>query len=302
MKKNRDVLIILLVLGLGLWALPFIAKTAFSQQEINESYWVNATVNVTNAAPQVFDVKLPPVIDLNAYSNTTVQCNVTTYDYNNDTIRLNASLFYNTQSPIGAVDQNYRYLNTSCSNVSGIQDYQINWTCTFSVNYFANNGTWYCNATAIDENDAILTNQSGASEINPLIAIKMSEVLDYGDYEAGAETDMATANITSAGNRDMNISVEGWGNAEDDGLAFVCEYGSSIPIGNEAWGLTTPLPFSFMTALTNNPDEIEAFTVPQRTSETEEVINTTYWKVQIPMTAIGYCQGKIRFTAVDKGN
>ncbi len=303
MKNGNKIVLVILMIAMVIWVLPFLAKNTSSQgQEINDTYLVNTTVNITNAAPLVKDVSIPDSISLTADANTTVQCNVTTYDYNNDTIQVNASLFYNLESPVGPVDQNYRYINSSCTNVSGIQDYEINWTCSFQVNYFANNGSWFCNATAIDENDAVLTNQSSAGVVQPLIAIKMDDVLDFGDYAAGEISDSVTANVTNSGNRNLNITVEGYGQTPGDGYAMVCEYGSSIPIGNERYQ-TSDLPYTFMVPLTGTAAKIpDPWYVPQRTDESNEVTNTTYWRVQVPIDAVGLCNGKIKFSAIDRGD
>jgi hypothetical protein len=42
------------------------------------------------------------------------------------------------------------------------------------------------------------------------------------------------------------------------------------------------------------------FHVLQRTNETEESKNATYWKVYIPVGAAGVCNGKLMFTATDR--
>ena len=95
-------------------------------------------------------------------------------------------------------------------------------------------------------------------------------------------------NITNAGNRNINITVEGYGATVGDGYAMVCEYGSTIPIANEHYG-TSELPYSFMVPLTGSGVQFDSpFFVPQRTSETQDQVNSTFWRLQIPVTAIGF--------------
>ena len=54
-----------------------------------------------------------------------------------------------------------------------------------------------------------------------------------------------------------------------------------------------------MTELTGSNLLIENFLVPQRIWETYDQVNSTFWKVQIPVGAGGICDGKIMFTATD---
>jgi hypothetical protein len=281
-----------------LWLMPFLSVIGKSQT-YNETYVVNTTVNITNSNPQVYDVVLPADINLVAYGLQQVMCNLSTYDFNNDTLVVNATLFQANETIEGPIDQNFRYINYSCTPLT-VQDFSMNWSCVFDVQYFANNGTYYCNATAIDPKNASSNNQSGASYINSLVAIKLEPVLDYGQLEVGQISNDTQANITNAGNRHANISVKGWGAAEGDGLSFDCDYGS-IPVGDEKYSIVSETAYSSMTSLSDVSVNITGFTVPQRIDESLESINSTYWKVYIPVGAGGLCTGKILFTASDTG-
>jgi len=269
-------------------------------QLYNETYIVNTTVNITNAAPDVLNVVIPSSIDLLAYDNITVQCNFTVYDFDNNTDRANATFHYYTASAAGPQDQNFRYSNTSCSRVTPI-DFYTNFTCTFSVNYFANNGTWYCNATGIDALNSTGTNESSPGTVNPLVAIKMDPVLDYGELGVNQESNDTLANITNAGNRDANISVQGGGNTLGDGLSFNCTFGT-IDVDFERYDIVNGTAWSSQTPLTASSAMISGFYVPQRTDEATDSINSTYWKLKIPVGAGGVCNGKILFSATDRGN
>ena len=296
--SNKKQLLGIILLVFLLWLMPFWSRTGISQT-YNETYLLNTTVNVTNSAPMVYDVLIPAEINLIAYNALELQCNVSTYDYNNDTLQVNATFFRSNESTIGAIDKNYRYLNSSCLPAT-VQDYYMNWTCTFNVSYFANNGTWFCNSTAVDTRGGFASNQSSMGTVNSLIAIKLDPVLDFGQLEVGQTSNDTLANITNAGNRAANISVKGWGSVEGDGFAFDCEFGS-INIENEKYSITNGTTYSSMTALTVNSVNLTNYFVPQRVDEEIDSVNSTYWKIYIPNGAGGLCTGKILFTASDKG-
>jgi hypothetical protein len=297
--KYYSVILFALILFFVIWlSLLFEPKESLGQP-YNTTYLVNTTVNITNSGPIVFDVTLQTPIDLIAYDNLTVECNASVFDYDNNTQGLNATLHQSTVSPIGTADQNFRYLNTSCTQKTPT-DYYTNFSCTFTLRYFANNGTWYCNATAIDTLQGVGTNQSNQATINPLVAIKMDSVLDYGNVGANQISNDTVANVTNVGNRNANISVLGYGATEGDGLAMVCTFGS-IPVSNERYNITSNNTFGLMNQLTGASAMIPRFYVPQRTDEAIDSTNQTYWKLFIPAGAGGICNGKILFTASDRG-
>ena len=301
MKRENiwGVTLFLVTTLLFLWLVPFFSELGFGQP-YNSTYLVNTTVNITNAAPNVLNVVIPTFIDLLAYDNVTVQCNFTVYDFDNNTVGANATFYYTGAAAAGPQDQNFRYLNTSCTRMTPF-DFYTNYTCTFSVNYFANNGTWFCNATGIDGLDGAGTNVSSGGAINPLVAIKMDPLLDYGELGVNQESNDTLANVTNAGNRDANISVQGGGNVLGDGLSFNCTFGS-INVDYERYDSVNGTAWSAQTPLTVASAMISNFYVRQRTDEAQDSINATYWRLKIPIGAGGVCNGKILFTASDRGN
>lgn len=290
-----ELILIGLFILFGLWMTPFMLE---STQAYNSTALVNTTVNITNAAPMVKLVRIPTPTNLVAYNNRTIYCNVTTYDFDNDTLVVNASFHYSTSGPQYPTDQNSHYKNISCTRTS-IQGFYMNWSCGFRVNYFANNGTWYCNSTASDAS-AYSSNSSIAGTINPLVALKATPLIDYGNLPTLNISSEQIANITNGGNRNINISVTGFGSTLGDGLAMVCDSGS-IGVGNEAYDRSSGSPFAFMNPLTASSVKIDNFWVNQRVSETNDSLNRTYWRIQIPTGAGGVCNGKLLFTASDRG-
>jgi hypothetical protein len=128
----------------------------------------------------------------------------------------------------------------------------------------------------------------------------MDSVLDFGNLGVNQESNETTANVTNAGNRNTNISVEGYGVTPGDGLAMACTFGS-IPVGNERYDILNGTSYSFMYQLTGGTTMAKNFYMPQRTSESADSTNKTYWKILIPGGAGGVCNGKILFTASDRG-
>jgi hypothetical protein len=292
----------LLVGAFLFWAMLLSGPNLSFSQLYNSSYVVNTTINITNAAPAITAIALDPVVNLNSYSVQQVSCNLSVYDFDNDTLSVVGRLFLDGTVTSGSPDDNNtKYTNSTCSRTTP-QDLNMNYTCVFNVWYFANNATsWICNATVSDAGIVPASNLSNFATINPLLAIKLDPLLDYGQLEVGQTSADTLANITNAGNRDANITVKGWGAAEGDGLAFVCDWGT-ISIDNERYSRVGGTAYTSMTQLTINEAFFPNYFVPQRTDDALESINSTYWKVYIPVGAGGICDGKILFSAYDRGN
>ncbi len=301
MKKEINYLSILFIICFmlfGIW-LYLLVGPYVAMADINETSILNTTVNISNSGPEVRTVTIANQIYLTAYDTQNVECNVTVYDYDNNIAGVNATFFYYQNSPTDPDHNATHYTNTSCTATSP-WDYAMNFSCTFDVEYFANNGTWYCNATAWDDDNAAGNNQSDAGVINPLVAIYVPGLIDYGELAKGDISATALpANITNAGNRDINISVEGWGVNRADGWAMNCTYGhidvqyERYNSTNEAWANMYQLTSTGSTVMIPN------FWIDKRDSNTEESWNATYWRLEIPAGAGGICNGKILFEASD---
>jgi hypothetical protein len=308
-KENRTYLVMIVLLGiLSFWLLPFLADMT-SGQYYNSTSLVNTTVNITNSAPLVTRIILDTPINLRSYNTTYVYCNVTIFDFDNNTVFVNATFYEASAVNSGSQnDGNNHYTNTSCSRVTPQSQY-MNYTCTFNVQYYADNSTtWICNVTALDFNvthkddwGMVPTyNVSNNATINPLVAIKMDSLLDYGEWQVGQISNDTVANITNAGNRPTNISVSGYGSTPSDGFAFICQFGTII-LNEERYSNVNGTAFASMTPLTSADIMLSDYIIPQRISEQEDQVNSTFWKVRIPIGAGGVCNGKILFTASDSG-
>jgi len=300
-KENINIALLILAGVFMLWLMPFIIPQTWSQT-YNTTALVNTTVNITNSAPLIYAIAMDTPITLVAYNNKTVFCNVTVYDFDNDTLSVNATFYIDGVSqPSDADDGNNHYTNVSCARTTP-QNPEMNYTCSVRFNYYADNtSNWYCNVTVADGGLVDSSNISNSATVQPLVAIKLPTLLDFGDLAVGQISNDTLANVTNAGNRDANISVKGYANTEGDGLAFDCDFGS-IALNYERYDATNGTVFTSMTPLTSDLVNITNYYVPQRTSETNDSLEPTYWKVQIPVGAGGICEGKILFSAFDRGN
>ena len=266
-------------------------------QNVNGSASFNLTV-LENFPPQVSAVSIQDPIDLSPGSSLFVTCNATIRENNNisDIIGVNATLFQESTGHFAPDDNNDHYTNASCHSLQN-STFESNYSCGFSMQYYANNGTWRCNVTATDQYNA--TGFSPAPFlVNELLALDITpSAIDYGRMQAtNASLDNVNMTVTNLGNVPFNVTVEGYGALSNDGLAMVCETGS-IPIPNQRYHSNQSLAFINMTALTNSPVEVTNLTLAQRTDDLALGLssNLTYWKLALPTLVQGNCNGTVIF-------
>jgi len=271
-------------------------------------------LNVTNVAPAVavtliYDNDSAPPnrtnenIQLTPGTTDTVWCNATVTDLNGwkDIAGFNATFFHITSSSSASDDKNDHYTDTTCINTS-INTTSLAVQCSFEVAFFANNGTWTCNVTAVDLSNATGSGSS-TKVIDPLYALDINtSVIDYGALPPGNSSPSdVPVRITNFGNMDINISVEGYGIQLHDGLAMDCETGN-ISVEYEKYAIAPGLSVASMTNLTTNPlpNGISGLTVLQNTNDNGNSTNTTFWKIQVPIQEQlkGYCNGTVIFSAL----
>ena len=256
---------------------------------------------LSNNAPFVSNLEIDDPIDLNPGSIKIIHCNFTVTDNDNisDIKSVNSTLYHSSVNPDSQDDNNSHYTNNSCEITDSsefIQDY----SCSFSMLYYSNPETWSCNITAYDNSSA-----SGSSKIdtnvNELIALDVTpSLIDYGDLQAGnISQEDSNLTITNLGNRGINITLEGYGITEEDGLAMDCLQ-NNIPVGYEKYSVNFQENYINMVNLTATAHQISNFTLPQRTDDTfyKEDRNNTYWKINIPYGAKGQCNGSIKLIAI----
>jgi hypothetical protein len=268
---------------------------------------VRTYVNITNAKPEVLSLFIYQDtnitlrnITLSAGSIRTVNCNATIRDWNGytDIVGVNGTLWDSANSEYNTTDNNNtHYTNANCTSLSNGVNYTVNYICNFSVYYYANNGTWVCNVTAIDT-----FNKTGykanTTVFYPVYALNLTNGIDYGNVAAEDYSVNRTANITNFGNMAINISVEGYGAVRGDGLAMNCSLGGNISVSNERFAISD-LAWGSMTALTGSSQSLAGLTIIKQTDPVVQMINTTYWQLYLDSKGNpgGNCSGYVLFSA-----
>lgn len=295
MKSSSKILIIgALMLAL---ALPFLQVVLFAGAYNYEHVNVTTQVNVTNAFPEIFQVNADQDIVLNAGNTTTVTCNATIRDWNGytDISNVNATMYYYLNNSADPDDRNVHYTNASCEEVSNDGEYWANYSCSFEVYYFANNGSWNCNVTVVD-NYGFTDTANNTTSINALYALNVTDVIDYGNLSVTDTSEEINATVTNFGNMDINVTVLGYGLTEGDGLGLVCEHGDNISVEYQRFSVTDSVAWADKTVL----DEIGkdmGMTIPQPTEASNPETWITHWQLYVPPNPFGLCTGTVRFTA-----
>lgn len=297
MKINKGkinlIAFILLAVAISLSATTVIS---YNYDHVN----VTSTVNVTNAPPTILDIQIDGEvgnITLNAGGFKTVYCNATIRDYNGfDDINVtNATFYYFLNSSSDSDDNNEHYTNASCVESANDGQYVANYSCSFQVNYFANNGTWYCNVSV---NDSLAYKDDGTNTtgVNKLYALNVTDVIDYGNLSVTDTSNNITATVTNFGNTDINVSVLGYGLTQGDGIGLVCSVGTNISIENQRFSSNPADDWAAKTQLAITNQDVGA-TLTQQTDDVTAVTQNTYWQLYVPPNPFGVCNGTVRFTA-----
>ncbi len=272
----------------------------------NTTVWMK--LNVSNVAPTVRNVNLydsnhPANIVLEQGTTHTIVCNATINDTNGygDIATVNASLYkYSEYGPGDVNDNNFKYANTSCNQyaTSGVVD--AFYTCQFEVEYYAYNGTWRCNVTAIDSSDAT-NNSADDDDIDSLFAINLSNTtISFGELEPMNTSEDRELNVTNFGNMNLTISLRAYGEVEGDDWAMNCSTGN-ISLDYERFSLDSGTAWGSMTPVTNTFADINGLTVYQRTDDSDDdhtdSHNATYWKIKAPLGTKGVCNGTLELSA-----
>lgn len=262
---------------------------------------VTTRVNITNAFPEVMNVTVgipaPLNITLNAGSELVVQCNATIRDYNgfNDLTNVNATFYYFMNLSNQSDDKNEHYTNNTCVEIANDGQYLANYSCTFNVAYFANNGTWYCNVTATD-NKNFTGARNASTRINSLYALNVTDVIDYGNLSVTDYSNNITATVTNFGNTNLNVSVLGYGATQGDGLGFVCTVGTNISVQYERFTANASADWATKIPLNASNQDMRV-TIARQTDDNTPVTQGTYWQLYVPPNPFGLCTGTVRFTA-----
>jgi len=259
---------------------------------------VDTTVNISGSTPTILSVVMQNPITLNAGVERFITCNVSIRDYNGfaDLQVVNASLFHSTSTEGAALDNNTRYVNTSCSPVSQSGIY-ANYSCGFALEYHALNGTWNCTARVNDSLNLQSLN-SNRTNISALYALNITPTLiDFGVIDAGTYSNNISVNVTNIGNLNINVSVLGYARNMSDGYAFVCDFGN-YTIGMLKFAANLTASYQQKQNLSSAYQAIAGLRI-NKTTNTSYSFNETYWQFYAEPTqvAFGNCTGYIVFQA-----
>jgi len=310
---------ILLTIGALFLGVPIMTTDVMGANRTNDT--TIAKVYVWNTEPNITKIVVSPspTIDLTAGNTTTVNCTAYVWDYNSYAdVRVRNATFYEVNYKSDqTVDNNYRYVNDTCADctVADASGTNATCTCSFTVEYYANNGTWECNMTIMDQGVNITDNNrnftfndslvSDTVTINTVLGINTPAEIDYGNLSVTETSSNISANITNWGNVPINVSVRGWGGQEDytapyANVSMVCAYGN-ISTGYQRYSANISMPYANMANLTNTSVGIPNLDLPVRQNDDNygNDTNATYWRIQIPLTVGGNCNGTVLFSATD---
>ncbi len=254
-----------------------------------------------NSYPFISLLSVDTPVNLLAGSNKTVYCNGTLYDGDSyiDILNVNASLFFNGLSPDSAQNRTNSYFNESCTLLNqgtNTEDFK----CAFDVEYFANNGSWYCNVSITDSINSTNTSQDDIY-INDLLAIGVLPAhLSYGDLQVLQISPVdEVINITNYGNIPLDVYAYAFNDTVNDGLSMDCEQGN-IPHAYQRFSLNPYQDYTLMIPINDLDNQVfidlnlnqKVYGAPQNS------FDEIYWKLQIPFSSKGYCSGKLVFTAI----
>lgn len=258
--------------------------------------------NITSPGLYLTSLVVDSPVSLLAGTTATVRCNATVFDENlaANISSVNATLWDAGASSFTAADDNNdHYTNASCSLISAGQ-YEANYTCSFAVWYYANNGSWLCNVTAFDNVTLISNFSSNSSTVNSLFSLTSDSVLDFGNMPPAAISGSdVSLNLTNTGNMPFNVSLYGYGIAIGDGTVMGCLSGGNFTVGDMRYSHLAGTPFPDLVNLTNTSTPVANFTLYQRTNDTafDNDLNYTYWKLSVPYGTKGFCNGTVVLSA-----
>jgi len=251
--------------------------------------------------PSVAWVGVPQSVFLAAGQSVRVECNASVRDNNgiSDVSKVNATLYsIAVSSEFSADNPNSHYSNSSCRQTAS-SAYEANYTCAFSLQYFAENGTWECSVRATD-NESHQNATANTTIVNDLVAISADATLDYGSVAAGDISQEKNVTLQNLGNINISVWVKGYGTNEGDNRSMVCGLGQNISVGNERYSATKNTPYDAKTNLTSQASLIQNFSLPKRVDASQSTwdINATFWSIKVPKgMKISSCNGSIVFYA-----
>ncbi len=281
------------------------------EADIGQNVTVASELEIGNVAPIIQNINIENgAINLNPNTTKLVNCSAMVVDYNGESNIQNvtARLFDNSFFYASPDDNNSHYTNNNCSFDSSYGDENtVLATCLFNVWYYANVGVWNCSVFAEDQSN-ISVNESNTTQVLPLLAMSIPSFIDYGTVNATQISNENMTNISNVGNVMFNLSLKGYGYALNDNLAMNCTLGGTknISVEHEKYNLTESNPGDLGLDQADSAYKnlssisiVHEFNLDYRTNDdVNDVFNSTYWRIYVPLGVAGSCQGNIIFGAV----
>ena len=205
-----------------------------------------------------------------------------------------ATFYYYLNKSSDPDNNNTHYTNSSCSRVENTST-NVSFSCGFYVLYYANNGTWTCNAT-VTNNYSVSISDTVSSTIQPLYAVNVTDGVDFSKVSAVSPSANVTVNISNFGNMLVNVTVQGYDIVIGDNIGMNCSDGSNITITNIRFSTNNTADFSSKTPLSGAIQSLN-FKINKQINSSQ-VFNTTYWQITPdPGKLNRICGGYIIFTA-----
>ncbi|MBR9677100.1 hypothetical protein GOV04_03095 [Candidatus Woesearchaeota archaeon] len=257
--------------------------------------WGDLSPSVESVLFDDFFAPVPNEIDLLAGILTPVYCNASVYKFSGaaNIDSANATIYYYLNKSNDADDNNTHYTQTSCAEAGSAGNYK-NFTCDFNVTYYVNNGTWWCNVTALDTGgytDSLIDNVT----INAFYAINITPLIDFDDVELMQTSPDVIATVNNFGNSQIDLQLDAYAVNDNDGYAMNCTE-NNISYSGERYSLSSGQPFISMTQVSDSPVTLSTFDLVKQTNATPSTRNV-YWKLQPNNQARGNCTGIVVFTA-----
>jgi hypothetical protein len=280
---------------------------------------VDTLLEVGSVYPEVLNVSImndATSATLTPNATRTIDCLAYIRDWNNDSDFSNVYAEFFDTNYGASNDNNHHYTNYSCfinrsfATFRGFTDtnYTAFSNCTFEVEYYADPVSWNCTVVV---NDTMNWNASNSDTINisELLAVGLPESINYGTVNATYVSSEIPTNVTNFGNVRINLSLDGFARNRSDNFSMNCSLGSvmNISIYYERFNLSASNPGTLTlsafdngnyTNLTGTPT-VKTFNLYYRQDDiVNDAINTTYWRIYVPVGVAGSCRGNIVFGAV----
>jgi hypothetical protein len=300
LKKSLFISVgVLVLIALAAFYFFSMKPAALTTTGYKSSASVSASVEVGNDLPFVSNTSLNggSSIILTPGATTAVVVTGTVSDYNScqDLTKVNVAVYRNgtTCESVGDANPNncYFYSDSSPSSdgsCTGPTDLAYAVNHEFSLQYYADGGTWTAEITPIDTYGTG-TPDTASVALNELLAIDVSTTLSYGSVSGGStSTGNHIVTTSNTGNTAIDFTVEGE-NLVCTGLNAL----GFIPAENEQYSLSN-FSYGFGTALSSTtPAAVDA---DLATTSGVTISDETFWQVFVPSGVRGTCSGAITFS------